>query len=160
MYERALPLPTSSPLMHNQLSKLTYLPDAHEAHGTGPAVVQKKKTVPICEKICSQTGFSERLVFVFALTLIDIAGTTCAQCQGRENRCSHTHLYTCRFLPARTHKHTHTQADQREEKGPKKNQMTCTRLNEGGPGVWQLPQTISSPRCSLWRALSPPPVNG
>ena len=44
VYERALPLPTSSPLMHNQLSKLTYLPEAREAHGTRPAVVQNNGT--------------------------------------------------------------------------------------------------------------------
>lgn len=70
-------------------------------------------------------------------------------------------------LSARIHTPLHllvhfctTYAYERQAKGPKRNKMTCTRLNEGGLGVWHLPQTISSPSCSLWRALSLPPVNG
>lgn len=53
-YERALPLPTSSPLMHNQLSELTYLPEVCEAHGRGLALVQK---VPIYKNLFQDRFF-------------------------------------------------------------------------------------------------------
>lgn len=76
-YEETLPLPISSPLMHNQLSNLTYLPEVCEAHeGRGEMEVQK---VPICRNFL-QDRFSECLEFLFVLTLIDIVGPMCAPC--------------------------------------------------------------------------------
>lgn len=105
--------------MNNQLSNLTYLPEACEAHGTGLAVVQK---VPICIDLF-QDRVSERLDFFFALTLIDVVGAMCVRCtvhlpafcQGPELLCSPL------STPADTFLHTHTHTEQREEKGPKKN---------------------------------------
>ncbi len=95
-FERALPLPTSSPLMRNQLSNLTYLPEACETHGTRLAAVQK---VPVCKDLL-QDRFSEHLDFFSALTLIDIVGATCAWCTVRLRACcqgshTYTHFYTC-----------------------------------------------------------------
>lgn len=134
-FERALPLPTSSPLMHNQLSKPTYLPEACETLGTRLAAVQK---VPICKNLL-RDRFSERLDFFFALTLIDIAGATCVWCTAQlracllprfESRClqppephthTYTHLYTCWCFPAHTHTHTHR---------PKGGKGTKEKLND------------------------------
>lgn len=113
-YERALPLPTSFPLMHNQLSDLTYLPEASQAHGTGLAAVQK---VPVYKK----DRFSERLDFLFVLTLIDVAGVMCVQCavqlcaccQGLEPpRNTHTPLH----LLVLSSRHTQTKGRKRDQR--------------------------------------------
>lgn len=63
----------------------------------------------------------------------------------------HAHPYTCWSTSA------HTRANRRGDKETRaETEMTCTRLNEGGLGVWRTPQTVSSPRWSLWLPLSPP----
>lgn len=145
-YERALPFPTSSPKMHNQLSNLTYLPKACEAHGTGRAVIQK---VPIYKNLL-QDRFSERLDFFSALTLDWRRRFRCV-------RGEHTHTRGRTPLHLLAHTLTQTKGrkrDQRKMKWPARVLMREGRAS----GIYLKP--FFSPCCSLWRALSPPPVNG
>lgn len=150
-YERALRLPTSSPSKHNQLSDLTYLPEACKTHGTGLAVVQK---VPIYK------NFGPRQIFWasgFLLWVDTDWRCWCDVCMVHSAPpCLLPRPSFAVCSPLSTHRHTHTplhllvlsctQTKERK-RDQRKNQMTCTRLNEGGPGVWHLPQTISSPCC-------------
>lgn len=123
--------------MNNQLSKLTYLPKACEA-------MRKRRT-----KLQKLTRRSESLDFFCALTLIDVASVYGEQCSYAPAARATS---TCAPLHLLEHFYTQTK-ETRAETG-----MTCTRLNEGGPGVWRIPQTLSSPphRWTLWRPLSPP----
>lgn len=93
--------------MRNQLSKLTYLPQACEAHGKGWGVIQK---VPNSANLLWDWFFSERLDFFFVLTLIDgcecdvcVWWTVrlCACCQGLEPQfaASRAHAYLPPFSP-------------------------------------------------------------
>lgn len=112
-YERALPLPTSSPLIYNQLSKLTYLPEAREAHETGLGAVQN---VPIFKNLLQDRFFlsvwisSQHWHWLTAR----LYGAQCASVLAawayrrclRPLECTHTHLYTCWYFSAHTHAQT------------------------------------------------------
>lgn len=158
-YERALPLPTSFPLMHNQLSDLTYLPEASEAHGTGLAAVQN---VPVYKKTADflSVWISSLHWRWLTLQVWCVYSAQCSYVPAARDLSPHQHTHTHTSTPAPHTRRPKGGKGTKEKSKPKKNQMTCTRLNEGGPGIWHLPQTISSSCCSLWRALSQPPVNG
>lgn len=121
-YERALPLPTSSPSMHNQLSNLTYLPDAWEAHGTGLAVVQR---VPIYNIFSSKTDFlgvwiSSLRWHWLTLRVWCVYGAQCTSVPAAKSRWAHTHTSTPAgtFLRTHTHRPKGEKGDQRKIKWP------------------------------------------
>lgn len=163
-YERALRLPTSSPSKHNQLSDLTYLPEACKTHGTGLAVVQK---VPIYK------NFGPRQIFWasgFLLWVDTDWRCWCDVCMVHSAPpCLLPRPSFAVCSPLSTHRHTHTplhllvlsctqtkerKRDQRKIKWPARVLMREGRAS----GIYLKP--FLPPAAALWRALSPPPVNG
>ncbi len=127
-FERALPLPTSSPSMHNQLSNLTYLPEACEAHGTGLAVVQK---VPMYKK------FAPRQIFWasgFPLCTDIDWRCGCDACTAHSAPpCLLPRRRTVVCSPLSTHTHTSTPADtflRTHTSRPKGGKGTKEKLND------------------------------